>query len=142
MLFISAPLPKGQKLYLKPMEGYPLPKGKVLKLSISIYGLIQATLAFYQLCSNIYTKVGYTQLNCDECVFVRPEDNVKEGSKSAKNRMPIASLTEMSVIPEEDKVFKDCIHEKAVVFILIYVDNTSCSLVRLQALLGNSLVVL
>ena len=31
----------------------------------------------------------------------------------------------MSVIPEEDRVFKDCIHEYAVVFILIYVDNTA-----------------
>jgi hypothetical protein len=61
----------------------------------------------------------------DECVFVRQEDNVKRGSKSAKNRQPIVSLTEMSVIPEEDRVFKGCIHEYAVVFILIYVDNTA-----------------
>ena len=38
---------------------------------------------------------------------------------------PVVSLTEMSVIPEEDRVFKDCIHEYAVVFILIYVDNTT-----------------
>ncbi len=30
----------------------------------------------------------------------------------------------MSVIPEVDGVFKDCIHEYVVVFILIYVDNT------------------
>ena len=30
--FISVPLPKGQKMYLKTIEGYPLPKGKVLKL--------------------------------------------------------------------------------------------------------------
>jgi hypothetical protein len=50
---------------------------------------------------------------------------VKRGSKSAKNRQPIVSLTEMSVIPEEDRVFKGCIHEYAVVFILIYVDNTA-----------------
>ena len=35
----------------------------------------------------------------------------EKGSKSAKNRKPIVSLTEMSVIPEEDRVFKDCIHE-------------------------------
>jgi hypothetical protein len=47
--FISVPLPKGQKLYLKPIEGYPLPKGKVLKLLKTIYGLIQEPLAFYQL---------------------------------------------------------------------------------------------
>jgi hypothetical protein len=76
--FISAPLPKGQKLYLKPIEGYPLPKGKVLKLLKTIYGLIQAPLAFYLLCSKVYTKVGYTQLKSDECVFVRQEDNVRK----------------------------------------------------------------
>jgi hypothetical protein len=54
---------------------------------------------------------------------VLQEDNVKKGSKSVNNRKPIVSLTEMSVIPEEDRVFKDCIHEYLVVFILIYVDN-------------------
>jgi len=64
-------------------------------------------------------------LKSDECVFVRQEDNVRKGSKSARKRKPIVSLTEMSVIPEEDRVFKDCIHEYAVVFILIYVDNTA-----------------
>ena len=64
-------------------------------------------------------------MKSDECVFVRQEDNVRKGSKSAKHRKPIVSLTEMSVIPEEDRVFKDCIHEYAVVFILIYVDNTA-----------------
>jgi hypothetical protein len=94
--FISAPLPKGQKLYLKPIEGYPLPKGKVLKLLKTIYGLIQAPLAFYLLCSKVYTKVGYTQLKSDECVFVCQEDTVRKGSKSTKNRQPIVSLTEMS----------------------------------------------
>ena len=91
--FISAPLPKGQKLYLNPIEGYSLPKGKVLKLLKTIYGLIQAPLAFYLLCSKVYTKVGYTQLKSDECVFIRQEDNVRTGSKSAKNRKPIVSLT-------------------------------------------------
>ena len=64
-------------------------------------------------------------MKSDECVFVRQEDNVRKGSKSAKNRKPIVSLTEMSVIPEEDRVFKDCIHEYDVFFILIYVDNTA-----------------
>jgi hypothetical protein len=48
----------------------------------------------------------------------------EKGSKSANNRKTIVSLTERSVIPEEHRVLKDCIHEYAVVFILIYVDNT------------------
>ena len=29
---LQTPLPKGQNLHLKPIEGYPLPKGKVLKM--------------------------------------------------------------------------------------------------------------
>jgi hypothetical protein len=118
-------LPEDQHIYLEPIEGYPLPPGKVLKLKKTIYGLIQAPLAFYQLCSKVYQKVGYTQLKSDECVFIRKENNVKEGSKSNKNRKPISTLTDMSTIPEQDRIYKDCIHEFAVVFILIYVDNTA-----------------
>ena len=123
--FISADLPEDQHIYLEPIEGYPLPSGKVLKLKKTIYGLIQAPLAFYQLCSKVYQKVGYTQLKSDECVFIRKENNVKEGSNSAKNRKPISTLADMSTIPEQDRIYKDCIHEFAVVFILIYVDNTA-----------------
>ena len=49
--FISASLPKGQKLCEKPIEGYLLPKGKVLKLLKTIYGLIQAPLVFFICCA-------------------------------------------------------------------------------------------
>jgi hypothetical protein len=78
MRFHQCTLSKGQKLYLKSIEGYPLPQGKVLRLLKTIYGLIQAPLAFYLLCSKVYTKVGYTQLKSDECVFVRQKDDVWE----------------------------------------------------------------
>jgi hypothetical protein len=44
------------RMYLKSIEGYPLPQGKVLRLLKTIYGLIQAPLAFYLLCSKVYTK--------------------------------------------------------------------------------------
>ncbi len=62
------------------------PPGKVLKVKKTIYDLIQTPLAFYQLCSKVYQKVGYTQLKSDECVFIHKEKNVKEGSKSSKSR--------------------------------------------------------
>jgi hypothetical protein len=58
-------------------------------------------------------------------VFIRKENNVKEGSNTAKNRKPISTLADMSTIPEQDRIYKDCIHEFAIVFILIYVDNTA-----------------
>jgi len=96
----------------------------VLKLKNKIYGLIQEPLVFYQVCSKVYQKVGYTQLKSDECVFIHKENNVKTGSKSAKNRKLISTLADISTIPEQDRIYKDCIHEFAVVFILIYVDNT------------------
>jgi hypothetical protein len=64
---------------------------KGIEAKKTIYGLIQAPLAFYQLCSKVYPNVGYTQLKSDECVFIRKENNVKEGSKSAKNRKPIST---------------------------------------------------
>jgi hypothetical protein len=64
-------------------------------------------------------------LKSDECVFIQKEKNVKGGSKSAKNRKRISTLADMSTILEQDRIYKDCIHEFAVVFILIYVDNTT-----------------
>ncbi len=67
----------------------------------------------------------YTQLKSDECAFIRKENNVKDGSKSSKNCKHIASLTDMSTIPEQHRIYKNYIHEFAVVFILIYVDNTA-----------------
>jgi hypothetical protein len=38
--------------------------------------------------------------------------------------MLISTLEDMSTIPEQDIIYKDCIHEFVVVFILNYVDNT------------------
>jgi hypothetical protein len=37
----------------------------------SCSGFSQAPLAFYKLCSEVYTSVGYRPLESDECVFVR-----------------------------------------------------------------------
>jgi hypothetical protein len=48
----------------------PLPKGQ----------------KFFLLCSKVYTKVGYTQLKSDECVFVRQEDNVRKRIEICKDQ--------------------------------------------------------
>jgi len=58
-------------------------------------------------------------------VFIRKENNVKEETKSDKNLEPISTLTDMSTIPEQDRIYKDCIRVFEVVFILIYSDNTT-----------------
>jgi hypothetical protein len=75
--FVSAPLPEGEMVYMEQIPGFPLPKGKRLKLKRTLYGLVQASLAFYKLCREVYISVGYRQLETEECIFVRYENNVK-----------------------------------------------------------------
>ena len=60
--FISSPLPPEEQVYLKPIEGFPLGPGKCLKLNKTIYGLVQAPLAFFKLCKEVYTECGLNQL--------------------------------------------------------------------------------
>ena len=122
--FVSAVLPDDEVVYMDAIPGFPLPKGKCLRLLRTLYGLVQAPLAFYKLCREVYTGVGYRQLQSDECVFVRYEVNVKKGSKTAKELRTLTTLADLKVIPEEDRVYPDCPHDVAVVIILLYVDNT------------------
>jgi hypothetical protein len=75
--FISAPLPPEERVYLKGIPGYDLPKGKCLRLKKTIYGLVQAPLSYFKLCKEVYAKVGVRQLDCDECVFVKYSQNIK-----------------------------------------------------------------
>jgi hypothetical protein len=46
--FVSAPLPEGETVYMEQIPGFLLPKGKCLKLKRTLYGLVQAPLAFLQ----------------------------------------------------------------------------------------------
>ncbi len=55
---------------------------------------------------------------------MRYENNVKKGSKTWKELRTLATLAELKVIPEEDRVYPDCPHDVAVVIVLLYVDNT------------------
>ena len=122
--FVSAPLPEGETVYMEQIPGFPLPKGKCLKLKRTLYGLVQAPLAFYKLCREVYISVGYRQLETEECIFVRYENNVKAGSVTDIDGRTLTSLADMQEIPLSDRVYQDCPHEIAVVIILLYVDNT------------------
>ena len=122
--FVSAKLPADEMVYMEAIPGFPLPKGKCLRLLRTLYGLVQAPLAFYKLCREVYISVGFRQLQSDECVFVRYENNVKKGSKTWKELRTLTTLAELKVIPEEDRVYPDCPHDVAVVIVLLYVDNT------------------
>jgi hypothetical protein len=52
-VFYQCTFAKGTEAVSESIEGYSLPKGKVLKLLKTIYGLIQTPLAFYLLCSKV-----------------------------------------------------------------------------------------
>jgi hypothetical protein len=122
--FVSDVLPDDEVVYMDAIPGFPLSKGKCLRLLHTLYDLVQAPLTFYKLRREVYTGVGYRQLQSDECVFVRYEVNVKKGSKTAKEFRTLTTLTDLKVIPEEDRVYPDCPDDVAVVIILLYVDNT------------------
>jgi hypothetical protein len=121
--FVSVPLPERETVYMEQIPGFPLPKGKCLKLKRTLYGLVQAPLAFDKLCREVYISVGYRQIETEECIFVRYENNVKAGSVTDKDGRTLTSLADMQEIPLSDR-YQDCPHEIAVVIILLYVNNT------------------
>ncbi len=112
--FVSAVLPVDEVVYMEGIPGFPLPKGKCLRLLRTLYDLVQAPLAFHELCGEVYTGVGYRQLQGDECVFVRYEVDGKKGSKTAKELRTLTTLADLKVITEEDRVYPDCPHDVAV----------------------------
>ncbi len=120
--FVSEPLTEGETVYME--QGFPLPQGKCLKLKRTLYGLVQSPLAFYKLCREVYISVSYRQLETEECIFVRYENNVKTGSVTDKDGRTLTSLADMQEIPLSDRGHQNCPHEIAVVIILFYVDNT------------------
>ncbi len=77
--FVSAPLSEGQTVYMEQIPGFPLSKGKCLKLKRTLHVLVQVPLAFYKLCREVYFSVGYRQFEVEECIFARYENNVKTG---------------------------------------------------------------
>ncbi len=95
-----------------------------MRLLHTLHGLVQTPLVSYKIYREVYTGVGYRQLQIDECVFVRYEVNVKKGSKTTKELRTLTTLADLNVIPEEDRVYPDCPYDVVVVIILLYVDNT------------------
>ena len=61
--FVSAPLPEGETVHMEQIPGFPLPKGKCLKLKRTLYDLVQTPLAFYKLCCEVYISVGYMNIS-------------------------------------------------------------------------------
>ncbi len=99
-----------------------------MKRKRTLYDLVQEPLAVYKFCREVYISVGCRQLETEECIFVRYQNNVKAGSVTDKDGRTLTSLVDMQEIPLSDRVYQDCPHEIAVVIILLYVDNTGIRL--------------
>jgi hypothetical protein len=128
--FVSNTLPDDEKVYMKPPPGYEIKygKGKVLRLRKSLYGLCQAALSYYSLVKEVYMKAGLRQLQADECVFVRFENNIKGGPNSITNEDLISKgyFQTMETVPIKKRIYKSCPHPVAALIIAVYVDNNPC----------------
>ena len=122
--FISAPLPPNELVYLKPIEGFPLPPGKCLRLRKTVYGLKQSPAAYYKLCREVYTKVGMTQLKSDECIFVRYENNIIGNPPlNIEDLLESGYFRTMPIVPEHKRIYKQCYYPVACLILVLFVDN-------------------
>jgi hypothetical protein len=65
-------------IYMDQPEGLPQgPKGTVLKLLKNIYGLKQASRAWYQLLDKVLSELGFKKVRCEHSVWVYEKDGVK-----------------------------------------------------------------
>ena len=134
--FVSSELPKDEEVYMKLPAGYEEHLGgktKILKLRRSLYGLHQSPLNYYNLVKEVYEKAGLRQLQSDECVFVRYENNIKGGPKSVTNEDMLKQgyFQTMETVPMEKRIYKSCPHPVAALIIAVYVDNNPCSSIAL-----------
>jgi hypothetical protein len=58
-------------VYMELPDGSNYPKGTVCKLLKSLYGLKQAGHDWNELLRDLLIKLGYKQLQCDKCVFIK-----------------------------------------------------------------------
>ncbi len=108
-LLISAPVQDNEQVYMTAVPGYPLPPGHCLHVVKSIYGLATAPLAFYNLCVDVFTKVGLQRLRTDECVFIKYAWNIKGKDSHLKTRSAdLDVLSSFVDVPEGNRVYPSC----------------------------------
>ena len=123
--FISAPLQGNEQVYMTAVPGYPLPPGHCLHVVKSIYGLATAPLAFYNLCVDVFTKVGLHRLRTDECVFIKYAWNIKGKDSQLKAlSADLDVLSSLVDVPEGARVYPSCPHSIAMLILVQYVDNS------------------
>jgi hypothetical protein len=94
----------------------------------SIYELATAPFAFYNLCDDVFTKVGFQRLRTDECVFIKNAWNIKGKDFHLKARpADLDVLSSLVDVPEGnrvDRVYPSCPHSIAMLIVVQYVDNS------------------
>jgi len=91
----------------------------------SIYGLATAPLAFYNLCVDVFTKVGLHWLRTDECVFIKYAWNIKGKDSQLKAlSADLDVLSSLVDVPEGARVYPSCSHSIVILIYVQYVDNS------------------
>ena len=91
----------------------------------SIYGLATSQLAFYNLCVDVFTKVGLHWLRTDECVFMKYAWNIKGKDSQLKAlSADLDVLSSLVDVPEGAWVYPSCSHSIAMLILVLYVDNS------------------
>ena len=73
--FLKAELKEDEQIYIKPPKGLKLKPGYVLKLKKAMYGLKQASKAFYDKLKGILLKKGFRISLADPCLFYKDTPN-------------------------------------------------------------------
>jgi hypothetical protein len=67
-----------EDLYMEPPPGFEVPKGHVLKLKKGVYGTKQGGHVWYEDMRGTLSELGYTRMEVDHAVFVRPSDGIPD----------------------------------------------------------------
>lgn len=134
--FISAPLQGNEQVYMTAVPGYRLPPGHCLNVVKSIYGLATAPLAFYNLCVDVFTKVGLHRLRTDECVFIKYAWNIKGKDSQLKAlSADLDVLSSLVDVPEGARVYPSCPHSIAMLILVQYVNTVASATLAVSLLM-------
>ena len=67
-----------EDLYMQPPPGFEVPEGHVLKLKKGVYGTRQGGRVWYEDMQDTLSELGYTRMEVDHTVFVRPSDGIPD----------------------------------------------------------------
>jgi hypothetical protein len=97
--FLTCPL--DEKVTLLPPPGFQCAPGTVLDLKKAIYGLKQASRAWYKRLKGFLASIGFTATVADACVFHRPE------SPSQPATWVFAHVNDLVIISSDPLKFKE-----------------------------------